>query len=113
MEVVISNEMMTYASSARHKCHAYLDKKKAEKKDEKTNPKGKKRELALKEVEELKSKKLHLEADIASLHASFVQKAEEAELKGLTVFVTESNALRRRAEEKMTVVASLFKMIED
>ncbi|KAL3889611.1 hypothetical protein ACJMK2_001947, partial [Sinanodonta woodiana] len=54
---------------------------KAEKKDEKTNPKGKKRELALEEVEELKSKKLRPEADIASLHASSVQKAEEAELK--------------------------------
>ncbi|KAL3870707.1 hypothetical protein ACJMK2_038751 [Sinanodonta woodiana] len=109
MEVVINNEMMTHASSARHKYHAYLDKKKAEKKDEKTNPKGKKRELALEEVE-LKSKKLHLEADIASLHASSVQKAEEAELKGLIVLVTESNAFRKRAEEKMTVVASLFKM---
>ncbi|KAL3865173.1 hypothetical protein ACJMK2_006791 [Sinanodonta woodiana] len=112
MEVVISSEMMTYNSSARHKYHAYLDKKKAEKKDEKTNPKGKKRELALEEVE-LKSKKLRLEAGIASLHASSVQKAEEAELKGLIVLVTESNALRRRAEEKMTVVASLFKMIEE
>ena len=105
--------MMTHASSARHKYHAYLDKKKAEKKDEKTNPKGKKWELALKEVEELKSKKLRLEADIASLYASSVKKAEEAELKELIVLVTESNALRRRAEEKMTVVASLFKMIEE
>ncbi|KAL3854586.1 hypothetical protein ACJMK2_013850 [Sinanodonta woodiana] len=75
--------------------------------------KEKKRELALEEVEELKSKKLCIEADIASLHASSVQKAKEAELKGLIVLVTESNALRRRAEEKMTMVVSLFKMIEE
>ena len=31
LEIIISNEMMTYGSSARHKYHAYLDKKKAEK----------------------------------------------------------------------------------
>ena len=102
--------MMTYGSSARHMYHAYLDEKKAEK-DEK-NQEGKKQELALDEVEEIKAKKQPLEANIASLHASFVQKAEEAELKGLIVLVTESNALRRKAEEKMRVVASLSKMMK-
>lgn len=110
MEFIISNEMMTYGSSARHMYHAYLDEKKAEK-DEK-NQEGKKQELALDEVEEIKAKKQPLEANIASLHASFVQKAEEAELKGLIVLVTESNALRRKAEEKMRVVASLSKMMK-
>ncbi|KAL3864885.1 hypothetical protein ACJMK2_006532 [Sinanodonta woodiana] len=102
---------MTYGSSARHKYHAYLDKKK----HRMTREKQKKRNevgvnLGRSGKEELKAKELPLEANIVSLHAPFVQKAIKADLKGLIVLVTESNALRRRAEEKMTVVVYLSKI---
>ncbi|KAL3872919.1 hypothetical protein ACJMK2_036094 [Sinanodonta woodiana] len=42
LEIII-NEMMTYACSARHKYHAYLDKKRAEEKDERKTKKERNR----------------------------------------------------------------------
>jgi hypothetical protein len=110
LSVPITKEMLSYASSARGKYDAYLKEQTQEKMRKEMS---KKRNAEEDEILELKSKRKRLETDAKSLEESANRKAREAEDKGVLSLIAESNALRKKSQEKLAAVKDVDKLIAD
>ena len=110
LNITISKELLLSASSARSKYNEYLEQKKNEAEATKISMK---RKLEEEKVTELKIKRKRFDQEIEYLEKEADRLAEEAELKGQIKFITQSNALRKKAKDKKASLLSLDKEIAD
>ncbi|KAL8580318.1 hypothetical protein ACOMHN_030942 [Nucella lapillus] len=108
LQVPINKELLTCASSARRKYHAYLD---AQKQEEGKAKRGEKRKQIEENVSDLKLKKGKFEKEASYLIARADKLAEDAEVKDAPRLLSESNALRKKGKERKADVDRLEKEI--
>ncbi|KAL8603538.1 hypothetical protein ACOMHN_052767 [Nucella lapillus] len=108
LQVPINKELLTCASSARSKYHAYLD---AQKQEEGKAKRGEKRKQIEENVSDLKLKKGKFEKEASYLIARADKLAEDAEVKDAPRLLSESNALRKKGKERKADVDRLEKEI--
>lgn len=108
--VPITKELLSYASSAYSKYQAFLEHQKRERGQEAA---AQKREAENDELQELKKKRSCLMADAEALETAANKKAEEAENKGKLTLISQSNALRKRGQEKRAAANDLEKLIAE
>lgn len=108
--VLVTKELLCYASSACSKYHDHLDQ---QRKEEAQKQVAQKRKLEEGKIEELKKKLKLVEDDASSLEQAANSRAEEAEKKGKLCLISESNALRKRAQEKRKEASELDKLIKE
>ena len=60
-----------------------------------------------------KKKRAQLQNDVTSLKKTADQKAEDAERHGKLSFISESNALRKRAKERIEEIKELGKQLAE
>ena len=107
----VTKEMLAYASSARRTYQAYLDEEKAK---QARKMHASKRKAEEEEFQQLKAKRQRLQQDIAGLESAAAAKADEAERVSALTLLSQSNALRRRAQEKKkTELKNMDRMIEE
>ena len=113
MKVEITKELLSSASSARHKYHEYLDEEKRKKGQETIK---RKRMMVEDEVDQLKKRRKVLESNIENLTTMSEKYADEAEAKGGKTshsILVKSNALRYSAKQKRGELMLLDREIEE
>ena len=108
--VVITNSLLTSASSARHKYHAWLDEQKAKKIKVDL---AQKRKGVMDEIEEIKSKKQRLEKDAEALEVSADEFALKADNTGNLTLIAKSNSLRQTAKNKRKDLCDIEQKLND
>ena len=114
IKIEITKKLLTQASSARAKYHAYLeDQKKIREKSQLQS----KRKNIQKDISDLKTKKARLESDVITLNKNASKLSEEAEdAKGfakLRDYVVKANSFRRTAAEKSTLAKQIDTQIDE
>lgn len=95
--VVITKQMLAYARSSYNRYNQHIEEEKDRKAKEAKNRKRKAEEDY---VEELKAKKARISKDIEALYKGVKEYALKCEKTGNISFITQSNALREKAEKK-------------
>lgn len=108
--VPITKELLSYASNSRNKYHAFLEKQKQQAAQAAAERKRKAEE---EETAHLRKKLKLAQDDANALEECANTRAVEAETKGCLSLIAESNALRKRAQEKREVVKELQKQLEE
>ena len=108
--IQISSELLKSVKSARHRYEIHLEEQKKSAQKEKKN-------VELVEVENelqtMTSQCSNLEETIATLNSKVFEKMEMAEKKNMMKFVVESNALKRKSDEKVEQLSSLRRRVEE
>lgn len=107
--VTVGKELLLAASSARSKYHLYLEQTREKESAAKA---GEKRKQMEQEVSEMKKKKRRFEKDIEDLIQESDKLAKEGEAKHEWRFITQSLALKDKAQSKREELDKLTKTIE-
>ena len=110
LKVELTNGLLVSAGSARQRYHAYLDEQNAARQNEESKNK---RKCLFDEVEEIRTKKKRILADIESLNKTADKLAEKAERTGQIPLITQSNSLRKTAKAKDVELKDLGQKLED
>ncbi|XP_049270810.1 uncharacterized protein LOC125758087 [Rhipicephalus sanguineus] len=97
LNIPITKELKTSVSSARHRYHAHLEEQKRKQQEEANDSK---RRLVEDEIDNLRRKKVKLEATVADLTTSADELALKAEETGDVTYIVKSNSLRKTAKNK-------------
>ena len=109
LNVHISNKLIMSCANARLKYEAYLEEQRQQKKSESEK---RKRKCTLEEIVKVKKRKKRAEKD----HDSLLKSADELCIKagntGKLELLSQSNASRKRAKEKLALIKELEKKLE-
>lgn len=109
-EVEITPQLLMAATGARQQYLAYLEEEKRKKAKEAKSNKRKKIED---EIHDVKDQRKRLKEDIESMETSAAKLADKAEATGKLAFISQSNSLRRTAQEKKAKLLELEKSLDD
>lgn len=109
LNVHITNQLIVSAANARQKYQTYLDLQRQQKL---SATEERKRKSTLEEIEEIKKRKKQAEKDHESLVKSADDLCIKAENTGKLELLSQANANRKRAKEKLTVVQELDKKLD-
>ena len=104
LKVELSKSLLLSVKMSRQRYEKYLDQEKQKKKTEQERSK---RKCVLEEIDEIKKKKKRIDAEIKSLNETADELCTKAEATAKLTFVTQANALRRSAKDKLNDLASL------
>ena len=107
MKVELSKPLLLSVKMSRHWYEKYLDQEREKKK---TEHERSERKSVLEEIEEVKKKK-RIDAEIKSLNDTADELCTKAEATAKLTFVTQANALRRSAKDKLIDLVSLDKKL--
>ena len=102
--------MLLSVKMSRQRCEKDLDIKKG-RRTEKTEQKRPERKCVMEEIDEVKKKKKRIDAEIKSLNDTADELCTKAEATAKLTFVTQANALRRSAKDKLNDLVSLDKKL--
>ena len=106
----ITKELLLSASSARRKCHEYLEQQKKEQEQSRAAQKRRAQEAS---AADLREKKRRMEKDMQHLTQEADKLAEQAEAKGALRLLTQSNALRSKSKEIMIQLEKTSHQIDE
>ncbi|MCG8096010.1 MAG: hypothetical protein JAZ17_20725, partial [Candidatus Thiodiazotropha endolucinida] len=109
LNVHITNQLIVSAANARQKYQTYLDLQRQQKL---SATEERKRKSTIEEIEEIKKRKKQAEKDHESLVKSADDLCIKAENTGKLELLSQANANRKRAKEKLTVVQELDKKLD-
>ena len=108
LKVELSKPLLLSVKMSRQRCEKYLDHEREKKKTEQERSK---RKCVLEEIDEVKKKKKRIDAEIKSLNDTADELCTKAEATAKLTFVTQANALRRSAKDKLNDLVSLDKKL--
>ena len=100
--------MLLSVKMSRQRYEKYLDQERQKKKTEQERSK---RKCVLEEIDEVKKKKKRIDAEIKTLNDTADELCTKAEATAKLTFVTQANALRRSAKDKLNDLVSLDKKL--
>ena len=108
LKVELSKPLLLSVKMSRQRYKKYLDQERQKKK---TEQEWSKRKCVPEEIDEVKKKKKRIDAEIKSLNDTANELCTEAEATAKLTFVTQANALRRSAKDKVNDLVSLDKKL--
>ena len=108
LKVELSKPLLLSVRMSRQRYEKYLDQGRQKKKTEQELTK---RKCVLEEIDEVKKKKKRIDAEIKSLNETADDLCTKAEATAKLTFVTQANALRRSAKDKLNDLAKLDKKL--
>lgn len=108
LKVELSKPLLLSVKMSRQRYEKYLDQEREKKK---TEQEWSKRKCVLEEIEEVKKKKKRIDAEIKSLNDTANELCTTAEPTAKLTFVTQANALRRSAKDKLNDLVSFDKKL--
>ena len=108
LKVELSKPLLLSVKMSRQRYEKYLDQEREKKKTEQERSK---RKCVLEEIEEVKKKKKRIDAEIKPLNDTAYELCTKAEATAKLTFVTQANALRRSAKDKLNDLVSLDKKL--
>lgn len=108
LKVELSKPLLLSVKMSRQRYKKYLDQEREKKKTEQERSK---RKCVLEEIEEVQKKKKRIDAEIKPLNDTAYELCTKAEATAKLTFVTQANALRRSAKDKLNDLVSLDKKL--
>lgn len=108
LKVELSKPLLLSVKMSRQRYEKYLDQERQKKKTEQERSK---RKCVLEEIDEVKKKKKRIDAEIKTLNDTADELCTKAEATAKLTFVTQANALRRSAKDKLNDLVSLDKKL--